>query len=663
MDAPLPPLESLLSLSRNNSSDQLPFPTILGSSNCNNNNNYDASSAAMTSAAAGRISFDASSSVYVVHPDVQQFVTPPPTGAAAASSSSDVADFKTNGLRVSWDEKGNAYFGEVIAPSPSPSSRLLPPGGGEFDNESVLGGRSQLRVSWEKLVQYGEIPSSNLGPSQPMLITPLQLAPDLVSSSGMAPPAPAASAPARTKDRLAERTRKVCQTCSKDHKVCSGPPGPCERCTKRGKSNECHFEKSKIPGPKPKAASSSHHQAPPPAQSINASTAITFSYNPIMQPAINFQAPLTSSPGFMFPPPAASEQKDVVMTGNPDVTAQRLVDMNNHLSVSHNNVKRNGKTKRSRRNNADDMESGVDYLQVSPNSSDSRSISPSVQSSKMSDSQQKANEVQEVIKQLQTNHFMENETDTQSSFRNETYYTICIANAVNFWNNSFDPDASYITKEDFIRGMIAYQDSSPEFNYGLDETDLQKLFWLTGLERDDEDDFLPPLLLKHHVGLIFLWLGPATARNVTPAYTAVREIYEYVNSSPVIRSNFEGFYSRHAACFKLRSNPRPTASDAVFRLNEGRLTLVAQQEFGFMRSATREKSEYYMRNLVRTRYPQSILYQAQTGQPIEWVSDDEFVHELLLAPQIPNNSQSSSEGTGPEQRLASTRNRRYIWMH
>jgi hypothetical protein len=94
-------------------------------------------------------------------------------------------------------------------------------------------------------------------------------------------------------------------------------------------------------------------------------------------------------------------------------------------------------------------------------------------------------------------------------------------------------------------------------------------------------------------------------------------------------------------------------------LNEGRLTLTAKD--GLMRSTSREKTEYYMRNLVRTRYPELILQKAALGHSFDWVSDDEFLHELLL-PRFNQNEVSEPLTSSREQRLASTRHRRYIWI-
>jgi hypothetical protein len=69
-----------------------------------------------------------------------------------------------------------------------------------------------------------------------------------------------------------------------------------------------------------------------------------------------------------------------------------------------------------------------------------------------------------------------------------------------------------------------------------------------------------------------------------------------------------------------------------------------------------------MRNLVRTRYPEEILMKAQAGLHFDWVSDDDFVHELLI-PSSSFKSRQAEGGATREQRLASTRHKRYVWLN
>eukprot|EP00475_Leptophrys_vorax_P003877 TRINITY_DN1225_c0_g1_i1.p1 TRINITY_DN1225_c0_g1~~TRINITY_DN1225_c0_g1_i1.p1 ORF type:complete len:448 (-),score=55.88 TRINITY_DN1225_c0_g1_i1:62-1213(-) len=253
---------------------------------------------------------------------------------------------------------------------------------------------------------------------------------------------------------------------------------------------------------------------------------------------------------------------------------------------------------------------------------DSRSVS-SDQSS--SSSGKIVQDHREVVRKLQGHQFLSNELNTQSALWNEKYYAHCIDNALSFWK--FCGFKAQCTKSEFIRKMLDYQQLQPENNYRFEEEDLEKLVWLTGLDKRPDLAFLAPCFQEHHVGLIFLWLGPAILQDYVPAFTAVRRIFDIVNSDFAVRSRFKGFFSRAAACFELRRNPSPRADDCIYRLNEGRLTLISQQEC--------DVAEVYSRSLVKTSYPPFVFEQ---GYPtsVAQLSDDDFVHELVFtAKQAP----------------------------
>eukprot|EP00475_Leptophrys_vorax_P001274 TRINITY_DN10680_c0_g1_i1.p1 TRINITY_DN10680_c0_g1~~TRINITY_DN10680_c0_g1_i1.p1 ORF type:complete len:480 (+),score=70.20 TRINITY_DN10680_c0_g1_i1:54-1442(+) len=256
-----------------------------------------------------------------------------------------------------------------------------------------------------------------------------------------------------------------------------------------------------------------------------------------------------------------------------------------------------------------------------------------------SDQNNSNNEHREVVRLLQTHQFLRNDLNTQSAMRNETYYMHCIDNAIAFWTCCAGYRLS-ITKSEFVQGMMAYQMLNPEekHNYGLEEEDLEKLFWLTGLDRPDLDFLGPPSFLKHQVGLVFLWLGPARVQNYVCAFTAVRRIYDLVNSNIAIRSRFKGFFSRSAACSELRRNPFPRPDDCVYRLNEGRLTLISEQECGL----PKDRAEVYMRSLVKTSYPPYVFEQGNPILSVAHLPDDDFVHELVFTAKLAPSAASSS---------------------
>ena len=379
---------------------------------------------------------------------------------------------------------------------------------------------------------------------------------------------------------ISNKVRKTCVACAKDHKLCSGPPGPCKKCISKG--IECVFELAKVPGPKKKHL-------------------------------------LTTDES------KTSEGKDV------EARKRRLVD-------------------------------------DTASSSSSRSVY-------LSSHRPAAGDLSQFISDLKSYHFIDPNIGTASAFKHQSYYTLCISHAISLWYDFFGgSDLNTMSKRDFLDSFRRFQASSIERQYGLENSDLEKLWWLSGVEKTSLDEILEiePQMLKHQVGLIFLWLGPATAKTFISAPEAVRLIYSYVVENFGIKARFEGFCSRHSACEKLRQQG-PGPHSMLFRLNEGRVEIVdecVQTEFGEeprnVRVALKTHSAYYMRNLVRSRYPtaEDLMGLEFSEDTLKNLSDEAFVHELLLS----NSYSETGELRGHEEptladRLKSTRQGRYRWFN
>lgn len=270
-------------------------------------------------------------------------------------------------------------------------------------------------------------------------------------------------------------------------------------------------------------------------------------------------------------------------------------------------------------------------------------------------------EVQEMARHLRKYRFLDLDCNTQSSFRNQLYFLHCIQLALYFWNHHYESSRMTMDKMAFVQSFCSFQEENPKYNYHLSYADLEKLFWLTGVEQEYIDplsisksiDF--KVLLCEHIALIFLWLGPATLTgpNLVPANEAVNRIYDFIMQHPKARKGFQGFFSRAAAEQKLKNLQHldPFNSVELYRLNEGRIEILDNVD------KDQEQLVCYVRGLVRSRYEERLPeegdgYDPNLGfmfGPKDFSCDAKIVHELIvLSPKIPD--------------LSSTRTSHYRWI-
>jgi hypothetical protein len=183
-----------------------------------------------------------------------------------------------------------------------------------------------------------------------------------------------------------------------------------------------------------------------------------------------------------------------------------------------------------------------------------------------------------------------------NNFETQGYVKYCVQMATEIWILSFGVHVLDINSDQFAQCFLNVQQVNQRYRWGLDQQDLEKLFWLTGsgmVEESDSIESIKKMSLAEFC-IIFTWLGMPDMDHPISAHGAVRRAYDWIHESKNRMNCFEGICSSSQAEFLANRRFPP----AVLRIPEG---TIESSTMTLPSSLLVKHTKYCIRNLICTR--------------------------------------------------------------